>query len=127
MASFFTQRILYPTCCYLNWILSLYIVVLCSKWWLCFSCQYRRWCKAVDKGAYPAELLEFLKTHAKSGNWSSLIGIWEINLTDQLADTGHSFWSAGFKILHSTVDDEPSSEQGLNNLNFSEAFHGHFI
>lgn len=70
-------------------------------------------------------MLEFLKDHAKSGNWSCVIGIWEINLTDQLADTGHSLWS-GLKILHSAIDDQPSSEQGLNNVIFSEAFHGYF-
>lgn len=30
--------------------------------------MYRRWCKAVDKGAYPTELLEFLKDNAVGSN-----------------------------------------------------------
>lgn len=30
--------------------------------------MYRGWCKAVDKGAYPAELLEFLKNNTKGSN-----------------------------------------------------------
>ena len=38
--------------------------------WYCFNFQYRRWCKAVDKGAYPTELLEFLKDNAEGSNWS---------------------------------------------------------
>ena len=28
-----------------------------------FFCQYRRWCKAVDKGVYPTDLQEFIKEH----------------------------------------------------------------
>lgn len=112
------QPHLHPTCCYLRWILFLFSVVLCSNWWLYSSWQYRRWCKAVDKGAYPTELLEFLKDHTKSGNWSSVISNRVLNLTDQLADAGHSLWS-GLKILHSMLDDDqPSSEQGLDNLIF---------
>ena len=28
-----------------------------------FPCQYRCWCKAVDKGVYPTDLQEFIKEH----------------------------------------------------------------